>query len=44
VLEVAPGEEDAVRALVKDRMENVMALSVPLVVDAGIGRTWNEAH
>ncbi len=44
VLEVAPGEKDAVRALVKDRMENVMALSVPLVVDAGIGRTWNEAH
>jgi DNA polymerase-1 len=44
VLEVAPGEEDRVKAIVKDRMENVMPLSVPLVVDVGVGRTWNEAH
>ncbi|HJL14097.1 MAG TPA: DNA polymerase I [Sandaracinaceae bacterium LLY-WYZ-13_1] len=44
VFEVAPGEEDALRALVKDRMEHVMELRVPLVVDVGLGRTWNEAH
>lgn len=44
VFEVAPGEEDVLRGLVKDRMEHVMELSVPLVVDVGIGRTWNEAH
>ncbi len=44
VFEVAPGEEDALSALVKDRMEHVMELAVPLVVDVGVGRTWNEAH
>jgi DNA polymerase-1 len=44
VFEVAPGEEDALKSLVKDRMEHVMELAVPLVVDVGIGRTWNEAH
>ncbi|MCZ7684263.1 MAG: DNA polymerase [Sandaracinaceae bacterium] len=44
VFEVAPGEEGALSALVKDRMEHVMELAVPLVVDVGVGRTWNEAH
>jgi DNA polymerase-1 len=44
VFEVAPGEEDTLAALVKDRMEHVMELRVPLVVDVGLGRTWNEAH
>ncbi len=44
VFEVAPGEEDALRTLVKDRMEHVMDLAVPLVADVGIGRTWNAAH
>ncbi|MCA9604157.1 MAG: DNA polymerase I, partial [Myxococcales bacterium] len=44
VLEVAPGEEDVLRALVRDRMEHAMPLSVPLVVSLGVGRTWNQAH
>jgi DNA polymerase-1 len=44
VFEVAPSEEETMRALVKDRMEHVMELRVPLVVDVGLGRTWNDAH
>jgi DNA polymerase-1 len=38
-------EEDAeeVAALVKDLMQRAFALSVPLDVDVGIGRNWNEA-
>jgi DNA polymerase-1 len=44
VFEVAPGEEATLRTLVKDRMEHVMDLAVPLVADVGVGRTWNAAH
>jgi DNA polymerase-1 len=40
----APREEAAAAAaLVTERMENVVQLSVPLTVDAGIGETWKEA-
>ena len=31
-------------ALVKKEMENVILLSVPLKVDIGSGRNWDEAH
>ena len=37
-------EEDALLKLVIDKMENAMKLSVPLVVDYGIGFSWYEAH
>jgi DNA polymerase I-like protein with 3'-5' exonuclease and polymerase domains len=30
-------------ALVRERMENVVQLTVPLTVDAGIGENWKEA-
>jgi DNA polymerase-1 len=43
VVEVAPGEEDDVRAVVVDRMGSAAELSVPLDVQIGVGRTWNEA-
>ena len=38
-------EQDAeeVAALVRDRMEHAVALTVPLTVDVGIGRNWKEA-
>ena len=44
VFEVA---EDQVEDLVKEvkaRMESAAALKVPLIVDAGIGENWDEAH
>ncbi|MGF1467457.1 MAG: DNA polymerase I [Sandaracinaceae bacterium] len=44
VFGAAPGEEERLTAMVKHRMETVWELDVPLVVDAGLGRTWNEAH
>jgi len=43
VVEVAPGEWDAVEAIVRDRMGGAAELSVPLDVQVGRGRDWNEA-
>jgi DNA polymerase-1 len=43
VLEVAPGEEDAVRDLVVQRMSDAASLRVPLAVSVGLGRSWFEA-
>ncbi|MGE4528518.1 MAG: DNA polymerase, partial [Rhodospirillaceae bacterium] len=44
VFEVAESDADALVALIKPVMENAVSLSVPLVVDAGKGRTWAAAH
>ena len=44
IFEVPDGEVDATRALVKDVMESAASLDVPLVVDAGVGVHWDEAH
>ncbi|HEY9080458.1 DNA polymerase I [Magnetovibrio sp.] len=44
IFEVPDGELDATRALVKEVMENAATLDVPLVVDAGVGDNWDEAH
>ncbi|WP_395105860.1 DNA polymerase I [Actinomadura sp. SCN-SB] len=43
VLEVAPGEGDAVRELVHDRMATAYPISVGLEVATGIGPDWNTA-
>jgi DNA polymerase-1 len=43
VLEVPVGEVDEVRATVRDTMESVCQLKVPLVVDLGFGPNWAEA-
>lgn len=43
VLEVAPGERDAVEALVRDQMGRAVQMSVPLDVSVGVGRSWHEA-
>ncbi len=37
-------ELDRLRALVKDGMENALELSVPLLVETGIGKNWLQAH
>ncbi len=44
VFEVPEKELDQVRELVKARMEQVLCLKVPLVVDMGWGKNWAEAH
>nr|NLI49540.1 DNA polymerase I [Propionibacterium sp.] len=43
VFEVAPGEEAALEALVRDRMGHAMELTVPLDVSVGVGRSWHDA-
>ncbi|MGZ4610533.1 MAG: DNA polymerase I [Actinomycetes bacterium] len=43
VLEVAPGERVALEALVRREMGAAYALSVPLDVSVGLGRTWQDA-
>ncbi|MEL4504114.1 DNA polymerase I [Luteococcus sp. H138] len=43
VLEVAPGEREAVEALVRDKMGHAMDLDVPLDVSVGTGRSWHDA-
>jgi DNA polymerase-1 len=48
VFEVPEAEAEATAALVKDVMEGatapVLTLSVPLVVETGAARNWDEAH
>ncbi len=43
VLEVAEGEEEALRALITEGMGSAYELSVPLEVGIGVGRSWLEA-
>jgi DNA polymerase-1 len=43
VFEVPDGEKEEASALVRDRMENVCRLAVPLTVDLSLGRNWLEA-
>jgi DNA polymerase-1 len=43
VLEVAPGERDALEALVREQMAGAADLSVPLDVSVGVGPTWHDA-
>lgn len=44
VFEVPPDELDMVCDLVKEIMENVWKLNVPLKVNVGVGENWAEAH
>jgi len=43
VLEAAPEAMDQVRELVKRTMEQAVTLSVPLLVETGVGANWMEA-
>ncbi|HEX6198242.1 MAG TPA: DNA polymerase I [Jiangellaceae bacterium] len=43
VLEVAPGEREALETLVRREMGSAYPMRVPLDVSVGFGRTWHEA-
>ncbi len=43
VFEVAPGEREALEALVREQMGGAYPLDVPLEVSVGIGRDWDAA-
>jgi len=42
VFEVPEAEVDVMRSLVKERMEQVHALTVPLLVEMGVGTNWRD--
>ena len=44
VFEVAEDQVDDLVKEVKERMESAAELKVPLIVDAGVGENWDEAH
>jgi DNA polymerase-1 len=44
VFEAAESARERVGERVRELMEGVLALRVPLVVDVGAGRNWREAH
>ena len=43
LFEVAPGERDALEALVREKMGSAFPLDVPLEVSVGYGRSWDAA-
>jgi DNA polymerase-1 len=44
IFEVPENELDLTKELVREEMENVYKLDVPLKVDLGVGSNWAEAH
>ena len=42
VFEVPEEEVDAMRTLVREQMENVHPLTVPLLVEVGVGQNWRD--
>jgi DNA polymerase-1 len=44
VFEVPEGEVEDVRRRVRDAMEGVATLKVPLVVETGAAATWDQSH
>ena len=44
IFDVLKSEVENVKLIVKQEMENVCKLRVPLLVDIGIGDNWLEAH
>jgi DNA polymerase-1 len=44
VFEVPAAEADEAKQGIKQAMESVMSLAVPLIADAGSGPNWNAAH
>ena len=43
IVEAPKSEEDAVKKLLKEEMENAFPLSVPLIADTSSGRSWYDA-
>ena len=44
VFEIAPESSAALIPQIKTLMENAAQLSIPLIVDTGLGANWDEAH
>jgi DNA polymerase-1 len=44
VFEVPEAEMEVVKPLIREEMEGVMPLEVPMRVDMESGKNWSEAH
>ena len=44
VFDVVADERDRIVELVKQEMEHVCTLSVPLITECNYGKNWREAH
>ncbi len=44
IMEVVPDEIDIIKEILKNEMENVISLKVPLDVDLNVGKSWYDAH
>ncbi len=44
VFEITPESKNEAITLIKNSMQNAANLTVPLVVDIGVGNNWDEAH
>ncbi len=44
LFEAPEAEAEALAGVVREVMAGAASLSVPLVVETGMGRTWAEAH
>lgn len=43
IVEAPEEEKEKVSAILKEEMENAVSLSVPLIADAAMGKTWYDA-
>lgn len=44
IIEVVPGEEEIVKKIMFQEMENVINLKVPLIIDLNVAKSWYDAH
>jgi len=44
LFEASKDELDDLQAMVVEKMEGALKLTVPVIVDSGVGESWFEAH